>query len=115
YFFFAEKRQFPVIPIYVIDRNKQKTFSHHDSLYSSRGIMARSVTLYTIVLFLSVYLGPLILPVSGTILSSLCLVLAQGTENIYLSFNRLRMISQKKRRRLKGQRQGRESRSVFRS
>lgn len=54
------------------------------------GVMAKSVTLYTIVLFSSVFLGPIMFTVIGTILASVCLILSQATENIYLSIHRLR-------------------------
>ncbi len=54
------------------------------------GALAKSVSLYTIVLFASVFAGPLVFTLTGTIFAALCLTLAQATENFYLSIYRLR-------------------------
>lgn len=62
------------------------------------GVMAKSVTLYTVILFVSVFFGPLVFTLTGTVLASLCLVLAQGIENGYLSLYRFRIYTRQKRR-----------------
>lgn len=54
------------------------------------GALAKSVALYTIVLFVSVFAGPLIFTITGTIFAALCLSMAQAAENIYLSVYRIR-------------------------
>lgn len=52
------------------------------------GVLAHAVIIYTVVLFVTVFLAPRFLEVPGAVLAAACLAFAQLTENAYLRLRR---------------------------